>query len=329
MTFEKPQAGERGRVTRRTVLTSIAAVGFLGSGTVSARAGNAEVLRHGTRDDPIDPGAVVDLQEDSFARHSGGVDPVVVAPDRDDRREIVAYAHFLDDRGVMHSYVGSVLPDARSASSSSRSVERRHQRAEAFLDGSGPHAPSPGEFGVSDGTGTRHLYADFGAGSRGTLLTTYDAFESGPKVALGGTHRVVPAGAAESTDASSWLRRDWDTAWLHDATVRDCDATGGVESTFAAEYDAGAVRWAPDTLSARGGGDVHHARGSGDALPSSSRQPFAWNGSLDDPAAFQCVTVADAGRCRGTAGITGRQELRFGDSSDRSQSFDSTYRFSR
>ena len=331
MTLDKQQAGGRGRITRRTALTSIAAAGLLGTGTISARRGNAEVLRHGTRDDPIDPGAVVDLQEDSFARHAGEVTPVVAEPDRNDRRDIVAYAHFVDDQGVMHSYVGSVLPDASSASGTSRAVERRHQRAETFLDGSGPHAPSADEFGVSEAAGIRHLYADFGAGRHGTLLTTYDAFESGSKVALGSTHRVVPAGASDSADLSSWLRRDWDTSWLHDGTVRDCDDTGGVESTFAVGYDAGAVRWAPDTLSARGGGDVRHSRGSSDALSPSPTQPFAWDGSLDVPAAFQCVTVADAGRCQGHDGpeITGRQELRLGDSFDRPRSFDSTYHFSR
>ena len=322
MTSNKQQAGGRGRITRRTALTSIAAVGLLGVGTVSARGDNVEVLRHGTRDDPIDPDEIVDLQEDSFARHSGGVDPVVVEPDRDDRRDIVAYAHFVDGDGVMHSYVGSVLPDDAVTPGAPRAVGRRHRRAEVFLDGSGVDSPSAAEFGVSDATGIRHLYADFGAGRHGTLLTTYDAFEGGSTVALGGTHRVVPSGASNSTDVSSWLRRDWDTSWLHDTTVQDCGVTGGVETTFAVRYDVGAVRWAPDTL---------YARGDGDALPASSDQPFAWSGSLDEPISFQCVTVADAGRCQGRdgPGITGRRELRFGDSLDRSRSFDSTYRFLR
>ena len=319
MTYDGPQKDEidRGRITRRTALASLAAVGFPGAGVVSSRTDAGEVLRRARRADSIDPAAIVDLQEDSFARHSGGTDPVVAEPGRGDRREIVAYAHFVDDRGVMHSYVGSVLP---GGAGTSRAVKRRHQRAEAFLDGSGPHAPSADEFGVGEAAGIRHLYADFGVGRHGTLLTTYDAFESGSKVALGGTHRVVPTGASSSADASSWLRRDWDTSWLYDGTVQDCDATGGVESTFAAGYDAGAVRWTPDTLS---------ARGDSNALPTSSGQPFAWNGSLDKPAAFQCVAVADASRCRGRTGITGRQELRVGDSFERTRSFDSTYRFSR
>ena len=115
-----------------------------------------------------------------------------------------------------------------------------------------------------------------------------DALESRRKVPLGDTHRIVPSGASSCATGTphGYTTRRSGTVTPPEAWSRPSrPGTGPGRS-------AGARIPSPPTPAATFTAPVKAA------TPFSSSQPFAWSGSLDELAAFQCVTVASSGRYR-------------------------------
>ncbi|WP_246968665.1 hypothetical protein [Natribaculum luteum] len=167
-------------MSRRKVLGVIAATSLTTTGTVAAsnpsrKKGSA--IRFGVPGDPVELGAIEDIQADAFDRHENvdDEDKIVVEPNLEESREVLAYAQYVDDNGAMWSHFGYGRPDSyyteenfglefdedvpkhkrnsilrreiRKARESDDDVAGIHDRARAFLkDGD---SVSPSEYSVS------------------------------------------------------------------------------------------------------------------------------------------------------------------------------------
>lgn len=322
------------RITRRTALASIAAAGVVGTGVVTAAGrGQAEVLRRGTRGDPVDPGAIVDVQKDSFrrvGRRGASVEPVVVEPERDDGREVVAYAHYVDDRGVMHSYVGSVLSDVDDVTRDGQrtDVADRHRAAQAFLDGSDRATRQSGGFTTENMSEVRDVTDDIEECPHGKVLTTYKVFEGDddPSMfAMGGTYRVLPG---NNECDSVWLNDTLsiEHSWYdddYDVTVRDHDPSGSHSGSTSTSFEIGtggvSLGWSHSTP------DISR---NDTSTSTTFEQTFSWNDDHGESNVFRGGSIADREKswgCREQLGA-GRQEMTFTDGFS-TETFDSGYGF--
>lgn len=98
------------RTSRRNVLKLGATAGLSGSVPLvgsAAASTTGEVLRKGTIEEPITQAEVRDLQRDSFeSARKVDTNNIIVYPESSESEALVAYSHFIDDQGVMHSYFG-------------------------------------------------------------------------------------------------------------------------------------------------------------------------------------------------------------------------------
>ncbi|SDK78192.1 hypothetical protein [Natronorubrum texcoconense] len=112
------------RMSRRKALSAITAGSVLMlstpvKGTPSNRpdTGTGKVYREGTRASPICADAISDLQADEFNRINDDDlvdDKLLAVPSKADMHDIVSYAHYIDNDGVMHSHFGYALSDSFS-----------------------------------------------------------------------------------------------------------------------------------------------------------------------------------------------------------------------
>lgn len=307
------------QISRRNALTSIVAAGVMGTGIVSAAGReHGEVLRRATRDNPINAATIVDLQEETFRQlgRRASIEPIVVEPEQMEARDIVAYAHYVDDRGVMHSYVGSVLPEidekTQDANERRAAVKDRHQTAQAFIN-TDLGTLQDGSFDADNMTQIREQNDDIGECPYGKVQTTYSLYKGdndSSKFALGSKHRVVPGNnECDSNWVNDYLSptHDWGIS-SYDTEARDHEPSGSHSGETTTSFTIGI-----GTAALNYGHSTPDISRDDESTTTTFEQTFGWNDDYGETNVFRCGSIADREKSWGCDEylVKGNQEMNF------------------